>query len=290
MNKKKIVRIAWWGLHFGEEPPFVGNKGAGTIFFTGCNLQCVYCQNYQISQQGIGKNYNLEELVGIMLKLQEMGALNVDLVSPTIWSDQIKESIIEAKRQGLHIPIIWNSNAYEDVSMLKKLDGLVDIYLPDFKYGNNELGFKYSGIKNYVEKAKTAIKEMLRQVGNLKLSKDEIAQKGVLVRHLILPNNIENSLKVLEYLKEIDNNLYISLMSQYEPINKAKDFPEIRTCSLRSRTLFLALLEINRNITKEEFKRVFDYFKELGFENGWVQEMGSNAILMPDFTKDNPFN
>ena len=273
MNKKKIVRIAWWGLHFGEEPPFIGNKGAGTIFFTGCNLQCVYCQNYQISQQGIGKNYNLEELVGIMLKLQEMGALNIDLVSPTIWSDQIKEAIIEAKRQGLHIPIIWNSNAYEDVSMLKKLDGLVNIYLPDFKYGSNELGFKYSGIKNYVEEAQAAIKEMLKQVGNLKLSKEEIAQRGVLVRHLILPNNIENSLKVLKYLKEIDINLCISLMSQYEPINKAKDFPEI-----------------DRNITKEEFKEVFDCFKELGFKNGWVQEMGSNSILMPDFAKENPFN
>lgn len=269
----KITRIAWWGLHFGEEPPFIGDKGAGTIFFTGCNLRCVYCQNYQISQQGIGKNYSLEELVKIMFKLQEMGALNIDLVSPTIWSEQIKEAIIEAKRQGLRIPLLWNSNAYEDVPMLKKLEGLVDIYLPDFKYGDNELGFKYSGIKDYVEKTKVAIKEMLRQAGNLKLSKKEIAQKGVMVRHLILPNNIENSLKVLKYLKEIDSNLSISLMSQYEPTNKAKDFPEI-----------------NRNITQEEFERVFDYFRVLGFENGWVQEMGSNATLMPDFTKDNPFN
>jgi len=269
----KTVKIAWWGLHFGEEPPFVGNKGAGTIFFTGCNLRCVYCQNYQISQQGIGRNYSLEELTKIMLQLQEMGVLNIDLVSPTIWSEQIKEAIIGAKKQGLHIPIIWNSNSYEDVFMLKELEGLINIYLPDFKYGDNGLGFKYSGIKNYVEKAKTAIKEMLRQVGNLKLSKDEIAQKGVLVRHLILPNNIENSLKTLKYLKEIDGNLSISLMSQYESTNKAKDFSEI-----------------NRNITQEEFKKVFDCFKELGFKNGWVQEMGSNAILVPDFTKDDPFN
>jgi putative pyruvate formate lyase activating enzyme len=269
----KTVRIAWWGLHFGEEPPFVGNKGAGTIFFSGCNLRCVYCQNYQISQQGIGKNYSLKELVEIILKLQEMGALNIDLVSPTIWSEQIKEAIIEAKKQGLHIPIIWNSNDYEDVSMLKEFEGLVDIYLPDFKYGDNELGFRYSGINNYAEKAKEAIKEMLRQVGNLKLSKEEIAQKGVLVRHLILPNNIENSLQVLKYLKEIDSNLSISLMSQYEPTNKAKDFPEI-----------------NRNIDQEEFRKVFDYLKELGFKNGWVQEIGSNAILMPDFAKNNPFN
>lgn len=274
MNKtNKIIRIAWWGLHFGEEPPFVGDKGAGTIFFTGCNLRCVYCQNYQISQQGIGKNYTLEELVKIMLKLQEMAALNIDLVSPTIWSEQIQEVIIKAKRKGLNIPILWNSNAYEEVEILKKLEGLVDIYLLDFKYGDNELGFKYSGVKNYVEKAKSAIKETLRQVGNLKLSKEEIVQKGVMVRHLILPNNIKNSLKVLDILEVIDKNLYISLMSQYEPTNKARDFKEI-----------------NRNITREEFEKVFNYFRNLGFENGWVQEMDSNEIFLPDFTKENPFN
>ncbi|MCX6796309.1 MAG: radical SAM protein [Candidatus Falkowbacteria bacterium] len=264
-------------MHFGEEPPFVGNKGAGTIFFTGCNLRCVYCQNYQISQQGIGKNYSLNDLVEIMLKLQERGALNIDLVTPTIWYKTIKQAIIEAKTKGLNIPILWNSNAYEEDEILKTLEGLVDIYLPDFKYGNDELGFKYSGAKNYSQKAKAAIKEMLKQVGPLKLSKDEIAQKGVLIRHLILPNNIENSFLVLDILKEIEKetglNLYLSLMTQYEPTNKAKDLPEI-----------------NRNITQEEFKTVYDYFQKSGFHHGWVQEMGSNDTLMPDFTKDNPFN
>jgi len=272
MNSVNFIKIAWWGLHFGEESPFIGDRGAGTIFFTGCNLRCVYCQNYQISQQGIGKNYSLQELVEIMFKLQEMGALNIDLVTPTIWAEQIKKAIIEAKKNGLHIPILWNSNAYEEVEMLKKLEGLVDIYLPDFKYSDNELAFKYSGIKNYTEKAKEAIKEMLRQVGNLKLTKEGIAEKGVLVRHLILPNNIANSLKVLEYLKEIDGNLYISLMSQYEPIHRAKDFPEL-----------------NRIITKKELGKVFDYLVELGFENGWVQDIESHAVFLPDFTKENPF-
>ena len=274
---RQVLKIAWWGLHFGEEPPFVGSKGAGTIFFTGCNLRCVYCQNYQISQQGIGKNYSLDDLVEIMLKLQERGALNIDLVTPTIWYKTIKQAIIEAKTKGLNIPILWNSNAYEEVEMLKTLEGLVDIYLPDFKYGNDELGFKYSGVKNYSQKAKAAIKEMLKQVGTLKLSKDEIAQKGVLIRHLILPNNIENSFLVLDILKEIEKetglNLYLSLMTQYEPTNKAKDFPEI-----------------NRNITQKEFKTVYDYFQKSGFENGWVQEIDSHDILMPDFTKENPFN
>ncbi len=270
--KSTIIRIAWWGLHFGEEFPFVGDKGAGTIFFTGCNLRCVYCQNYQISQQGIGKNYSLQELVEIILKLQERGALNIDLVTPTIWARQIKEALVEAKKNGLRLPVLWNSNAYEEVEMLKTFEGLVDIYLPDFKYSDNELAFKYSGIKNYVEKAKAAIKEMQRQVGNLKLTKEGIAERGLLVRHLILPNNIKNSLKALEYLKEIDDNLYISLMSQYEPIHRAKDFPEL-----------------NQDITQKELDTVFNHLVELGFENGWVQDIGNHSEFLPDFTRKNPF-
>ncbi|OQX00659.1 hypothetical protein BWK69_01010 [Candidatus Parcubacteria bacterium A4] len=268
----KIIRIAWWGLHFGEEEPFVKDKGAGTIFFTGCNLRCVYCQNYQISQQGIGKNYSLQELIGIMLKLQKMGVLNIDLVTPTIWAKQIKEAIMEAKKKGLNIPILWNSNAYEDVEMLKGLEGLVDIYLPDFKYSDDELGFKYSGIKDYSGKAKEAIMEMYQQVGNLKLDEKGIAQKGLVVRHLILPNNIKNSLNVLDHIKEIDNNIYISLMSQYEPIHKSKDFSEL-----------------NRIINKRELDKVFDHLVELGFENGWVQDIESHSDFLPDFTKPNPF-
>lgn len=269
----KTVRIAWWGLHFGEEPPLVGRKGAGTIFFSGCNLRCVYCQNYQISQEGAGRNYSLEGLVKIMLQLQNQGALNIDLVTPTIWFKPIKAAIIEAKRKGLNIPVLWNSNAYEEIEMLKGLEGLVDIYLPDFKYGDDELGFKYSGAKNYTEKATAAVQEMLRQVGHLELSQKAIAQKGVLVRHLILPGNIENSFQALDHLKAIDNGLWISLMTQYEPTYQAKDFPEI-----------------NRNITLEEFTAVLNYSKELGFHNGWVQKIGSSDFLLPDFTQKNPFN
>lgn len=269
----KTIRIAWWGLHLGEEPPLVGQKGAGTIFFTGCNLRCVYCQNYQISQQGVGRDYSLEDLVKIMLQLQDQGASNIDLVTPTIWFELIRTAIIEAKEKGLNIPILWNSNAYEGVEMLKKLEGLVDIYLPDFKYGDDELGFKYSGVKNYTEKATAAVQEMLRQVGYLKLSQKNIAQEGVLVRHLILPNNIENSFQVLARLKEIDGDIWISLMAQYEPTHRAENFPEI-----------------NRNITSEEFTAVLNYFKKLGFHNGWVQEIGSGDFLLPDFTQKNPFD
>lgn len=275
MQKKNIsngVKIAWFGKHFGEEPPLVGKIGAGTIFFTGCNLRCAYCQNYQISQQNIGKNYSVEELIKIMLKLQDEGALNIDLVSPTIWAAQIRQAIGMAKKEGLNIPIVWNSNAYENAELIKKLEGLVDIYLPDFKYGDNDLAFKYSGANNYVEKAKETVREMFEQVGNLKISEEGIAKKGIFVRHLILPNNVENSLNVLDCLREIDKNIFISLMSQYEPVNKAKDFPEI-----------------SRRISREEFGKVYNYQLELGLENGWIQKMESPDIFLPDFTKKNPF-
>lgn len=267
-----FVKIAWHGKHFGEEPPLVGNRGAGTIFFTGCNLRCVYCQNYQISQENFGKKISIGDLADIMLKLENQGVLNIDLVSPTIWLNQIKSAIKVARRKGLKLPIIWNSNAYEGAGMIKGLKGLVDIYLPDFKYGDNDLALKYSAVKNYVLKAKESIREMFSQVGNLQLSRDGIAKKGVMVRHLILPGNVDNSLKVLEYLKEIDRNICVNLMSQYEPVFKAKDFPEI-----------------NRNIKPAEYEEVFNYLLELGLENGWVQEAKSQAACLPDFTKPDPF-
>lgn len=271
-RKFKFIRIAWWGLHFGEEPPFTKDRGAGTLFFSGCNLHCVFCQNYQISQLGLGKNYRLEEVVALMLELQKQGALNIDLVTPTIWAQPLKMVIKAAKKQGLKIPILWNSNAYEEVKMLKGLQGLVDIYLPDFKYGSSALGWKYSGVKNYPHKAEKAIREMLRQVGHLKLSSSQIAKKGVLVRHLILPNHLENSFQVLDYLKKIDPKIDISLLTQYEPLYRAHEFKEI-----------------NRRLTQEEFETVYHYFQTLGFRKGWYQEMGSSEIFVPDFTKPQPF-
>ena len=263
MDSKGLIRIAWFGLHFGEEPPLVGDKGAGTIFFSGCNLRCVFCQNWQISQENMGKEYDPKEFKKIMMDLQKKGALNIDLVSPTIWAERIRRPISEDRKEGLNIPIVWNSNAYESKDMLKKFEGLVDIYLPDFKYGDDDVAFKYSGVKNYVEKAKESIKEMLRQVGSQK----------VIVRHLILPNNIENSKKALKLIKELDPEIRVSLISQYEPTYRAKNFPEI-----------------NRNINKEEFGEVFNYLAELGLKHGWVQEMESHNKFLPDFTKENPFS
>ena len=174
--------------------------------------------------------------------------------------------------KGLKIPIVWNSNAYEDVATLKQLQGLVDIYLPDFKYGDDELALKYSGVKGYVEKAKEAIEEMLKQVGHLQMSEQGIAKKGIIVRHMILPNNLENSFKVLELLHGIDKNIYVHLMAQYEPIHRANEFPEL-----------------SRTITQKELDKVFEQLVALGFENGWVQDLESHASLIPDFTKDNPF-
>lgn len=256
------MKIAWFGRHFGEEPSLVGNKGAGTIFFSGCNLHCVYCQNFQISQQGIGKNYSIKELADMMLKLQNDGALNIDLVTPTIWAEQIKQAIAKAKEKGLKLPVVWNSNGYDGAELIKSMDGLVDIYLPDFKYSDDNLAFKYSGIKNYVEKTKETIREMINRVG----------AGNVIIRHLILPNSIENSFGVLKLIAEIDKNIRISLMTQYEPIFRAKEFPEI-----------------NRRITEDEFEKVHNCQLELGLTRGWVQEMGSQEIFLPDFTKDNPF-
>lgn len=271
---QKNMQIAWFGKHFGEEPPLTGaeKQGSGAIFFSGCNLRCVFCQNHQISHEGIGKNYSVEELAQIMLRLQNDGAVNINLVTPTIWQKQIKEAIILAKAQGLNLPIAWNSNGYEDVSLLRKMEGLIDIYLPDFKYGGDDAGLKYSGIKNYSATAFDAIKEMLRQVGYLKISPGGIAQKGLIVRHLILPNNIKNSVEALKAIASIDNNIHLSLMRQYFPLRDFHEFPEL-----------------NRLVSEEEFEKIYDYLQKSGFKNGWAQEGECEKIFVPDFAKDNPF-
>jgi len=273
-NKNKTIKIALWGKHFGEEPPLIGNKeqGAGGIFFTGCNLHCVFCQNYQISQEGFfKKECTSEELAEIILGLEKQGAVNIDLVTPTIWFAQIKSAIVLAKKKGLKIPIVWNSNACEAAALLRQMEGLVDIYLPDFKYGDEEAAIKYSQASNYPEIAEKAIKEMLRQVGYLK-EENGIAKKGLIVRHLVLPNNLENSFAVLKILAGIDKKIHLSLLNQYYPAYKAEDFPEI-----------------NRQLTEEEFARVHDFALALGFENGWVQTEKSAEAFLPDFRKENPF-
>ena len=223
-------------------------------------MNCVFCQNYEISQLGKGKEITIQELADIMIIQQEKGVENINLVTPTSYAIHIIEAIKIAKAKGLHIPIVYNTNGYESVETLKMLEGYIDIYLPDFKYYYNELGKKYSNINNYFEIVTEAIKEMYRQVGNPKLNENGMMKKGLMIRHLILPNQIENSKQVLKWIKEnLGNNIYVSVMAQYFPTYKAKE-----------------LDELNRKLTKNEYEEVENYLYELNLENGYIQELGEH--------------
>ena len=254
------VKIALYSTHNFEEPCISGAEGSGTIFFSNCNLNCVFCQNYEISQQGRGKEIEIEELAEIMLKQQEKGVENINFVTPTSYSIQIKEAIIIAKENGLKIPTVYNTNGYENVETLRELEGLIDIYLPDLKYYYNSLGKEFSKVDNYFEIATNAIKEMYRQVGRPILNEKGVMQKGLMVRHLILPNNIENSKRCLKWLKEnFNDKIYISLMAQYFPTYKAKE-----------------ISEINRKLTPKEYEEIENYLYDLDIENGYIQELGEH--------------
>ena len=223
-------------------------------------MNCIFCQNYEISQFGKGKEIIIDELADIMIKQQEKGVENINLVTPTSYAIHIMEAIKIAKEMGLNIPIVYNTNGYENVETLKLLDGYIDIYLPDFKYYYNELGKKYSKVENYFEIATNAIKEMYRQVGTPKLNENGIMQKGLMIRHLILPNHVENSKQVLKWIKEnLDNNVYVSIMAQYFPTYKAKQ-----------------LEELNRKITQKEYEEIETYLYEINLENGYIQELGEH--------------
>ena len=216
----------------------------------------MFCQNYEISNLGNGREISIEELAEIFLKQERSGAENINLVSPTIYADKIAEAIILAKENGLILPIIYNTNGYENIETLKKLDGLIDVYLPDLKYYYNELGIKYSKVPNYFEIATDAIKEMYRQVGAPVFDENGKITKGLIIRHLVLPNNLENTKQVLKWIKEnIDKNVYVSVMMQYFPTYKANEFEEI-----------------NRKLTKEEYDEIEKYVYELGIESGYMQD------------------
>ena len=254
------IKIALYSVHDFEEPCISGKNGSGTIFFSNCNLNCVFCQNYEISQEGKGRFITIEELAKIMIIQQEKGVENINLVTPTSYTLQIIEAIKIAKQQGLKIPIVYNTNGYENVETLKLLEGYIDIYLPDLKYYYDDIAKKYSKIDNYFEYATSAIKEMYRQVGQPVLNEEGIMQKGLMIRHLVLPNNIENSKKVLKWIKEnIDENVFISVMAQYFPTYKAKE-----------------IQEISRKLTQEEFSEIENYLYEIGLENGYIQELGEH--------------
>lgn len=254
------VKIALFSTHDFEEPCISGKHGSGTVFFSNCNLSCKYCQNYEISQLGKGKETTIERLAEIFLIQQEKGVENINLVTPTSYVPQIIEAIKIAKSKGLKLPIVYNTNSYENIETIKMLEGYVDVYLPDLKYAENNIAKKYSGIDNYFEVATNAIKEMIKQVGVTKLNEKGIMEKGVIIRHLVLPNNIENSKKVLNWIHEnMPKEIYISIMAQYFPTYKAKE----------DETL-------NRKLTREEWQEIEEYIEELGIENGYVQELGEH--------------
>lgn len=270
------IQISNTCLHFGEEPPISGTKGSGTIFFAGCNLRCVFCQNYQISQefhQHPIRTLSVDELSSEMLRLQSDGAHNINFVSPSHMIFQMADAIIAAKDKGLVIPVVYNSNGYDSVDALRQIRGLVDIYLPDIKYLDNDLGKLLSGVNNYADIVGDVLNEMLGQVGQLTLNDAGIASRGLLVRHLVLPGYLDNTKKCLQALAGLSPNTFISIMSQYSPQYKACDLPRI-----------------NRTLTPAEYDEITDYALDLGLENAFVQELTSQENYLPDFTQEKPFD
>lgn len=253
------VKVALYSTHNFEEPCISGKKGSGTVFFSNCNMNCVFCQNYEISQQGKGKEISIEELADIFIKQQEKDVENINLVTPTSYVPQIIEAIKKARSHGLKLPIVYNTNGYEKVETLKMLEGYVDIYLPDFKYSDNDLGKRLSKVDNYFEIVTDALKEMYRQTGKAVFDEEGIMQRGMIIRHLVLPNHILNSRRVLKWINENMHDVYVSVMAQYFPTYKAKEIDDI-----------------NRKLTKEEYEQIENYLYRLDLENGYIQELGEH--------------
>lgn len=242
--------------HLGEEPPVSGRNGSGTIFFSNCNMACAYCQNYEFSQMGEGREVDFEELAKLMVQLQDVGSHNINLVTPTHVLPQILNALRIAVSCGLKIPIVYNTGGYELAEVIKLLDGIVDIYLPDMRYADNNLAIKYSGSPDYPEYNQEAVRQMYRQSGIAKIDKEGIIKRGLIIRHLVLPNNISGTDKVMRFIRdELSPDTYISLMSQYFPCYKAGQLPEI-----------------SRRITDEEYEEAKGIMQSYGLNNGWLQE------------------
>lgn len=257
--------------HHGEEPPLSGSRGAGTIFFSSCNLKCVYCQNYQISHTPAGRPVTAPELARIMLELQALGCHNIEPVTPTPHLPGIMEGYLIARGQGLRLPLVFNCGGYERVKIIRLLEGMVDIYLPDFKYGLDEAGKSGSGVPDYPRHALASLREMVRQVGDVLDMEDGVARRGVLVRHLVLPGRVDNSLAVLAMIRDLSPRIPLSLMAQYTPV------PAVRRHPL-----------LGRRVTREEYEAVVDGALDLGFEELYTQEVDDRA-LNPDFDREEPF-
>ncbi len=264
-----MYKIARVGLHHFEEPCLSGERGSGTIFFSGCNLRCLFCQNFEISHGGKGLEVSEKQLVSLMLYLQDSGAHNINLVTPSNYTNLLKDTLKIAKPQ-LKIPIVWNSSGYETVQNLKKLDGLVDIYLPDFKYYDDDLAWQYSHAKRYRKVAFDAISEMRRQQPADLFGDDGMMQKGVIVRHLVLPGALENTKGVLQDISSIDDTMYVSLMGQYFPTPNVENHPIL-----------------SRRITEDEYDQATQAFFDAGLQNGFSQELDSaTEEYVPDFDLD----
>ena len=252
-----VLKTASINLHYGEEPPVSGETGSGTVFFTGCNMSCVFCQNYPISQLCNGNEISAEQLADKMIELQNKGANNINLVTPTHVYAPAAESIFIARQKGLKIPVLSNCGGYESVEVLELMENFIDIYMPDMKYSSNENAKKYSKINNYVEHNRAAIKEMFRQKGTLCFDKNDMAKKGILIRHLVLPNGIAGSKETFHFVaSEISPDTYMSVMAQYHTANKSSQYEEL-----------------NRKVTQEEYGKVLEDFDAAGLYNGWLQEL-----------------
>lgn len=262
------IRLAKSSLHLWEEPPLSSGMGSGTVFFSNCNFSCVFCQNYKISQQGIGKDISIERLSQIFLNLQSKGANNINLVTPTSYVPQIIEALKISKNEGLNIPIVYNTNSYENTETIKSLEGLIDIYLPDIKYFSDKYAVKYSNAPDYFGTAKNAVIEMFNQVGDIKIGTDGIMKKGVIIRHLMLPGLLFDSKKILDFVYNTFNNrVYLSLMNQYTPFYKSSDYKEI-----------------DRKISKKSYNALIEYALSIGIEKGFIQEDETQSeSFIPDF-------
>ena len=264
-DKVKVARVS---LYKWEEPCISGEKGSGTVFFSGCNLNCVFCQNHDISQEGVGEEITIERLSDIFLEQQKRGANNINLVTPTHYAVQIVEALKIAKKKGLKLPVIYNSNGYEALNTLEMLKRYVDVFVPDLKYFKDEYGIRYSKVPNYFAIASKAVEKMVEMTGEVKFDEKGMIQKGVIIRHLMLPGLLFDSKKIVDYIhKTFENKVYISIMNQYTPMFKACNYKEI-----------------DRPLSSKHYDSLIDYCIEIGVKNAFIQEEGTDEkSYIPEF-------